>query len=266
VLIAGFALQMALSLGLAIVNYEHWDAYRQFAASLAKQASEHRVWINGEWGLRWYLEQEGAIAMAKEQTIPPGDMVVSSELAYPLPVHAQFAPVSQMEIRPSIPLRLISLDGRSAYSAASAKGLLPFEISKAPIDRVRAEIAVDRKPALIWIKPGDPEAAAQIVTGLSADGWMSKSATVLLKRPDHALPLRVEFIIHQMAPARRMQMFVDGQLMGEQTVGGPGPYAIAVPMNAGVGAITVTLTVDATFSVPGDGRELGVIVTGIGFR
>ncbi len=30
----GFAVQMTLSLGLAAMNYQHWDGYRQFAASL----------------------------------------------------------------------------------------------------------------------------------------------------------------------------------------------------------------------------------------
>ena len=33
-LAAGFALQLALGLGLAAVNYQHWDGYRQFAESL----------------------------------------------------------------------------------------------------------------------------------------------------------------------------------------------------------------------------------------
>ena len=33
-LAAGFAAQMALSLTLTIVNYQHWDGYRQFAESL----------------------------------------------------------------------------------------------------------------------------------------------------------------------------------------------------------------------------------------
>ncbi len=56
VVMAGFALQMAISLGLAVVNYQHWDAYRQFAASLSKQVAERRVWVNAEWGLRYYFE------------------------------------------------------------------------------------------------------------------------------------------------------------------------------------------------------------------
>jgi hypothetical protein len=263
VLVTGFALQMALSIGLAVVNYQHWDDYRSFARSLAKEASEGRVWINADWGLRWYLEQEGALAMPKDQAIQAGDVVVTSALASPLPVHAQLVPISQMEVRPALPLRIISLDRRSGYSQG---GLLPFEISNGPTDQVRAEVAIERKPTLIWISPHDPEAAAQIIGGLSSDGWMSDKATVLLKRPDHALPLRVEIFIPPQAPARHVQMFVDGELAAEETYARAGSFVISVPPITAGPSLTVTLTVDQTFSTAGDRRKLGVIVVGVGFR
>jgi hypothetical protein len=268
VLIAGFALQIMLSLGLAVVNFEHWDAYRQFAESLKKDASEHRVWINAEWGLRWYLEQEGALPMARDQIVGPGDVVVTSALALPLTVNALLTPVSEIEIRPAIPLRIISLDRRSAYSAVSERGLLPFEVSTAPIDRVRAEVVAERNPQLIWISPGDPQAAAQIISGLSPDGWISDKATVLLKRPDHLLPLRLEILIPALAPARHVQMLVNGQLVAEDTFAKPGNYVISVPPDASPkgAALTVTLTADATFSVPTDRRRLGIVILGVGFR
>jgi Dolichyl-phosphate-mannose-protein mannosyltransferase len=267
VLIIGLVTQLALSISLAIVNYQHWDAYRDFATSLKKEAAKHRVWINAEWGLRWYLEQEGALPMPKDQIIQPGDIVVSSALALPLPVNAQLAPLSQIEISPSIPLRLVSLSHRSAYSSVSEHGLWPFEISSGPIDRVRAEVAVERNPQLTWISPGDPKAASQIIIGLSPDGWMGDRATVLLKHPDHSMPLRVEVFLAPGAPARKIQMLVDGELAAEETFKKPGTYSLSVPMDAAwKPVITVTLTVDQTFSIPSDIRRLGVVVSGIGFR
>ena len=51
---AGFALQMAVSLGLAMMNYQHGDGYRRFAAVLPKDG---RIWVNGEWGLRSYQDR-----------------------------------------------------------------------------------------------------------------------------------------------------------------------------------------------------------------
>ena len=39
-----FAVQLAIALGLATVNYQHWAGYRAFAASLRAQSAGHRVW------------------------------------------------------------------------------------------------------------------------------------------------------------------------------------------------------------------------------
>ncbi len=258
----GFALQMALSLGLAIVNYQHWDAYRQFARSVTGQ----RVWINAEWGLRYYLESEGALPLAKEHRLLPNEIVVSSALALPLPMNSTLAPVAQLEIRPAIPLRIISLDGRSAYSAASARGLLPFEVSGGPIDRVHADVVVEHKPELTYIDPRDKDARPQIVGGLFPDGWMTDQATVLLKRPIQPAPLRVAIYIPPQSPARHVRILADGQLVAEDTFPAPGAYALAAPFSAVASSVTVTVTVDKTFSVPGDQRKLGIIITGVGFR
>ena len=87
-LAVAFALQLALGLELARVNYQHWDQYRRFAASLPK---EPRTWVNAEWGLRYYLETQGALPIARDQALTPGDIVVTSELALPIPTgHCAF--------------------------------------------------------------------------------------------------------------------------------------------------------------------------------
>ncbi|HML18845.1 MAG TPA: glycosyltransferase family 39 protein [Bryobacteraceae bacterium] len=266
ILAVGFALQMALSIALAIVNYQLWNAYRQFAASMAGQVaaqntSLHRTWINAEWGLRWYLEAEGALPMAKDQVFEPGDIVVSSALAS-LPVSAPLAPIAQMEIRPAIPLRLIALDHRSGYSAG---GILPFEISTGPIDSVRAGVVLERKPQLTDLDPADPDAASQILAGLFPDRWMTDKATVLLKSPDHPAPLRVAIYIPPQAPARHVRILADGVVVAEQTFPGPGAYTISANVSAEKPSITITIEVDKTFSVPADQRKLGVVVTKIAF-
>jgi hypothetical protein len=266
VLVTGLALQMALSLGLAMVNSQHWDAYRQFSTSLAREVDGHRVWVNAEWGLRWYLELEGALPLPRDRNLQPNEIVVTSELALPLPTNAPLSPLAETEIRPRIPLRTVSLDRRSAYSSASNVGLLPFEISTGPIDRVKAQIVLERKPQLTSIKPVDPLAATQIVSGLYPDGWMTDQATILLKRPPLPAPLRAEIYIPPQAPGRHVRMLVDGQLVAEETFAGPGSYAITVPATGGPSTATVTLTVDQTFSAPQDQRKLGILILAIGFR
>jgi Dolichyl-phosphate-mannose-protein mannosyltransferase len=250
----GFALQMALSVGFAIVNYQTWAAYRQFAISLAPEAAQTRVWIDHDWGLRYYLESEGALAVPRVQTFSVGDVVVSNH------PHPEGQVIASLEIRPWIPLRLFSVNNKSAYSLAQ-KSLWPFEISTAPVDRVAAYLIGERKAELSWVSPQDQQ---QVLRGLSPDGWTAAEATVLVKHANG--PLTAEFTIHPQSAARHVQLLVDGRLVAEESFPAPGSYALSVPAPGGGSAITVTLGVDKTFSVPGDGRQLGVLVTGIGFK
>ena len=269
-LAAGFACQMVLSLGLAIVNYQHWDGYRQFAHSLS---SYPRVWINGEF-LRYYFEAKGGLPMRRGQGVRPGDVVVSSELSYPGAFTnggGAHSPIAQREIRPALPLRLIGLDSHSAYSTIS-RGLRPFDISRGPIDRIRADLVVERQPTLAYLPMNAPEAAQQIVSGLyDLDGatwrWMSARAVVLLKAPAEPTPLRAVFTIPPMAPARRVALSIDGQEVASETYVAPGSYTLAAPPSAiYTSTVTVTIAIDKTFSVPTDARELGIILSELGFR
>src|SRR5579862_650361 len=270
-LAAGFVCEMALSLSLAVVNYQHWDGYRQFAQSLGNYP---RVWINGEWGLRYYLEGRGGLPMRNGQAVRPGDVVVTSELSYQTKFTTgggALSPIAQREIRPSLPLRLIGLNSPSAYSTI-AHGLRPFDISRGPIDRIRADLVVERQPTLTDLPMNAPEARQQIVSGLyDLDGatwrWMGARASVLLKAPADPTPLRAVFTIPPMAPARRVTLSIDGQEVASQTYAVPGSYTLDAPPHAiYTSTVTVTLAIDKTFSVPTDTRELGIIVSEIGFR
>jgi hypothetical protein len=251
---------------LATANYQHWDGYRKFAATLAPDAASHRVWVDAEWGLRYYLEADGALPLAKDQLVQPGETIVSSALAAPVTLTAPVARVSSKDVIPGLPLRLISLSRRSAYSSA-ADGLLPFEISSAPADRVRADTVVDRKPVLSYLNPRDPQAPVHILSGLSPeDGWMSERASVLLRTSGKINAVEVVLYIPETAPARHVQLLVDGQLVAEDTFPGPGPYKLSAPFQPSNPTATVTIAVDKTHTVPGDLRKLGVVITGVGFR
>ncbi len=264
ILILGTVLQLALSLGLATVNYQHGDAYRSFAASVTDQAASRRVWVNADWGLRYYLEAGGGLPLTKNPAVQAGDIVVTSELAGPLPAGFPLAPFSQIEIRPRLPLRLISLDGRSAYSYGS-RGLLPFEISTAPIDRVRAEIAIE--PEFSYLIPQDPHAAAQLMSGFSVEGWTAQQATALLKVPGNSTTVSASFWVHPLSPARHVSLSANGRTIVERDLPKSNEsYSISGPAPGSGPSLAVTLTVDKTFSFPGDARSLGVVVTGIGFK
>ncbi len=273
-LAAGVLAQLAVSLAMCAVNFQHWDGYRRFAARFRQETEERRVWINGEWGLRFYFEANGGLPIQRGQAVQPGDRVVSSELAFPIEFTTGggvLAPVAEEEIRASLPFRIAGLGSRSAYSTA-ALGLRPFDLSTGPIDRLRMQVVVERKPASSRLSMNAPEAGQQIVSGVyelegGAWRWMSDRAVVLLKRPDRPLPLAVAFHIPRQSPARRVTVSVDGAKVAEQTYEGPGTYILAsAPYSAPAETALVTIALDKSFAVPGDHRTLGIILIEVGFR
>ncbi len=271
---AAVAAQMALSLGLATVNYQHWNGYRTFAASLQNTVNEKRVWVDGEWGLRHYLEAQGALPLRRDQWIPDGDVVVQSELAFPAPIpHGgrELVPVAEAEIRPWLPLRLIGLESRSGYSTDS-EGLLPFDFRGGTIDRVRAYVLRRHEPAASVLSMNSPETDLQIVSGIyPAEGekwrWMSGQAQVLLKSLGRPAQLELRFYIAETAPSRTVTLGVSGGPEVSQSFPGPGSYVIKEPVDTtSLSVVSVKIQVDRTFVPPGDQRTLGIILNEIGLR
>jgi hypothetical protein len=255
-----FAANLAIGLGLAWANYQHWDAYRQIQVPVDK-----RVWVAGEWGLRFYLESQGALPLARTTIPQPGDWVVSSALSAPMSVTAPMATVLERDVIPTLPLRLIGLDSKSGYSTASL-GFRPFDISSAPIDRIRIDAVLERKPTLSYLPMTAPEAEQQIINGIyPLEGewrWTGARAMLVLKPLPTPRPLRVKLYIHGEAPARHVRISVDNAVVHEQSFPGPGAYTVETKPISGS---AVTLEFDRTFSPPGDARPLGVILSEVGF-
>lgn len=269
---AGLLVNLACSLALAVANYDHWDAYRRFIAAQSKTWENHRVWINGEWGLRFYAEEHGAAPIERGQPVRPGDILISSRLAMPVPFNVgggTLTTLAEEAVVPRLPLRTIALDTRSAFSVAT-KGLRPFGLSNAPLDVVSATQVVERLPALSYVAMNDPQAPAHIVSGIDAlEGgfrWTGKRAVLLLKPPAAAAPIAVTFAIHEKSPARSVRLTLDGRLLKEEHYAAPGAYTLVTePVVSTPPAATLTIEIDQTFSVPGDQRQLGLILLGAGF-
>jgi hypothetical protein len=264
----------ALSLALATVNYQHWDGYRQFARAFQSDAGAKRLWINGEWGLRYYFESEGGLPLHQGQAIHPDEMVVSSKLSYPIPFTSGggvLASVAQRTITSSIPLRIVALEGRAAYSTTML-GLRPFDISRAPIDQLSAHLMIENKPTLTDLPMNAPEAGQQIVSGVyqlesGQWRWMSQTATILLKPPAQPSPLTVSFTILAASPARQVTIALNDRTVASQTYSAPGTYVLSSrPVKPEGDTAKLTITADKSFSVPGDNRQLSIILTEAGFR
>ncbi len=271
---AAIGIQLAISLGLATVNFEHWNGYRQFARDMRAQTAGKRVWVDAEWGLRHYFEAAGALPLHRDQWIPTGDIVVESELAFPAPyAHGGRAlvEVARTEIRPWIPLRLIGLEARSGYSTNSL-GLLPYDVRGGVVDRVRAVTLRAQEPTLSILPMSAPEVDSQVLYGIyPAEGqpwrWTAEDAALLLKSPGRPATLELKIYIADAAPARVVHVRVEGGPETTKTLPGPGSYTVSLPVDTtGLSTVTVRLSVDRTFTPAGDSRRLGIILNEAGLR
>ncbi|MBE0656160.1 MAG: glycosyltransferase family 39 protein [Bryobacteraceae bacterium] len=278
-LLIGAALVWSLSigLGLAWVNYQHWDAYRAAirAARLPlPDGSTRRLWVNGEWGLRFYAEAAGAAPVVRGETLRPGDMLITSDLMSAVGfttgggVKVEQATVM---VQPTLPMRLIGLGSRSGYSSVGF-GLWPFDISRDPVDRMTISSIIERKPESSWIDMKLASSDAQIVSGVYQveNGqwrWSSPRAVLLLKTPAGAMPVRVNLYLPEAAPGRQLTVTLNGDIVDSRTLSGPGMHEIVTaPKAVSMETATLAITIDRGFSPPGDSRQLGFILTGAGFQ
>ena len=267
------ALQLALGLGLAWANYDHWDGYRRFVAEARNTTAGRRVWVNGEWGLRYYAEAEGALPVVRGQVLRPGDFLIDSALAERIPFTTgggQLVEQLRREITPRLPLRLIGLDVKSGYSSVGF-GLRPFDISTAPADVVTLSVIVERAPELEWLPMTSRATEWQMVSGVYTleNGqwrWMGPRAVLLLKSPAQPRPAAADIYIPDMAPGRVVTLAVDGKEVARLNVEPGKTYRIqSAPLQPAGPSASLTLAIDKEFQAPGDDRKLGMILTGAGF-
>jgi hypothetical protein len=264
----GFVTQLALSLLLAGANAAHWSAYRAIVDELKPQFKDHRVFVDGEYGLRFYAESEGAAAAKRTQAFRPGDLILASGQSGKLLINPAYAPVRRWEI--DFPLRIFGLDSPAAYSN-SANGFRAFDISNAPADVVTLYAVRERKPALSFLRMNDPNAEAHIVSGIdrlenNSWRWTGRQAIFLLKPPDKPAALQAEFNVPDQMRNHPVTLSLDGLAVATQTFTQSGLYQLrSKPVHPAGGTATVTLSVDQPFRVPGDNRELALILTAIGF-
>ena len=255
------AVQAALSFGLAFVNYEHWNGYRDIAREVPKA---RRVFVNAEWGIRHYLEEAGATALVNGQAFHAGDVVVST--AYAPKIDSPSAKVFEREITSALPLRIMYMGGGSAFSTVGA-GLWPLSFSRAPMDRVRAETIIEVQPTLPYVKIKTTEAAAHIVLGIdNADGWTLDKGVVALSRPNGSALLRAVFYIPEVGVGREVQLAVDGVRVAAKRYDETGVFTLdSAALDGQAGRAVVTISTDKPLRVPSDNRSLGVVLTEIGF-
>jgi hypothetical protein len=269
----GAVLQLLLSLTLAFANFEHWAAYVNAASPAATGLG--RRWVHADWGLRFYEESRGAIPALPGQALRPGDLLVTSRLAGTAVFQAgggQLTKVYETAIQPVVPLRLLAPESRSGYSSAQ-RGQRAFEISSRPVDVISYFAVAERPATLSYLAMHAAEVDGHVISGLSSLEaghwrWTAGRAVFMLRRPEAARRVEATFRIVDQAKGARVSLRVDGEQVAESIYPATGLYTLrsAKLLRPAGETVTVTLASDKPFRVPPDERELGVFLTGVGFR
>jgi hypothetical protein len=211
------------------------------------------------------------------------------------PVQAQGSrrEILRAEIRTgAIPLAVVGVGSRSG-NASAGFGLLPFDYGDKLLDEVVAELIGVPRPTASHLTMAAPEAGNHLMLGFyqleqNQWRWIGPRALAVLRAPDSEgpAPFELSFHIPETAPARKVTVSLDGKMVASETYSGPGTYTLQGPVEVRAGSgtesepvsearplvalspgqtVTVEISVDQTFQAAGDSRDLGIVVTALGF-
>ncbi|MBM3784701.1 MAG: glycosyltransferase family 39 protein [Acidobacteria bacterium] len=247
---------------LAVVNYQHWDAYRQISIP------ERRVWANGELGFRFYLEAQGAVPLLRSQRPQPGDWVISSQLT--AIAHKPGALIRSFDITPALPIRILGLGSKSGFSTVDF-GLRPFDFQSTPIDTVTIGTIVEQRPTKMFVTMSDPDAPHHLLAGVheleGATRWAEPAAVLQLLPPPKAAPVEVSLYLPPAAPGRVVTLKLDGTQILTQTLPGPGLHRLLSPAVSPRGpSCRLEISIDREIEQKKDLRRLAMVLVSAGFR
>ena len=181
--------------------------------------------------------------------------------------------VKRMErlVRPSLPLRLAGLDGGAGYATVGF-GLRAFGWSSGPVDRVTLWEAVGVEPTLSWVPMNAEKAEDHLVEGVFAleQGewrWAGPRSVYRVMGTGGPAALTADIFLPAQAPGRTVRLLLDGEVVASQRLRGEGRHRVRSAVLPGrTGMSTVELEIDRGFTPVGDRRELGLIVTALGFQ
>ncbi len=267
------ALQLALGTALAESERRYAEGYRQFAQDLEPLAGSARIWSNAEWGLRYYLGRIGGDPLLRDQSVPAGAIVVESNLSGRVNygVEGSRQELLRAEVGPgAVPLRTIGRGSHAGYSS-SEFGVLPFGLGGGSIDTVSAWLVGRPDPTLSYLTLGEPETDAHLLAGFyPSDGaawrWMGPRASAVLLAPADAETFELNLHIPEQAAARRVSVEINGRRVAEQEYAATGGFVLTAPVEVEAGPVRIVIAASPSYSPPGDGRELTIVVNAFGFR
>jgi len=137
-LIAAVVATASAGLLVAAADYQLATANRDFASREAVAYGEvataegHQIWFVGEFGYRYYMEQQGFRELPKDTVVPEGDLIIQSPLADPRPFSEEMRNrvelVDTLGYAGPVPLRTISYSAKAGFYG-HFWGMLPWSIA-----------------------------------------------------------------------------------------------------------------------------------------
>jgi len=140
--VLGLWVGLVVGLVLSAADFEMARVHREIAQNLRRVFAgwEQQTRFGAEWGLRHYMLEQGFRQfLSTGDDFTGGEFIVSPQeaIAYAVPqdVGSILVPVRHQTWESSIPVRLMNRNAHAGYYS-SAWGLLPFSISRAPVEEI----------------------------------------------------------------------------------------------------------------------------------
>jgi len=129
-----------ISLSAAVADFQYAGIYRDFAENTSKQFVKQKIWFTGEWGFRYYMEQNDAHYLYINDNRPQqGDIVVIPSLPCPTSLPDLFKRMTLKEtvrIGSAFPMRIMNNTAKAAFYS-HGWGFLPYSFSPAYLEEFR---------------------------------------------------------------------------------------------------------------------------------
>lgn len=130
-------LMLASGLVLGAVDFQFAEAYKQQALSL-NDIRSHR-WFIGEWGFRYYMEENGGTYLLSTNNSPvAGDVIVRPRIAgqheFSPDLRARIRLRETKDIYGRLPVCLLNPEAKAGFYAHGF-GFLPFAFCSTPVER-----------------------------------------------------------------------------------------------------------------------------------
>jgi hypothetical protein len=146
-------IQAAVTLTVAVADWEYAAVYRDFARQQSLTRQPERTWFVGHWGWMFYAQRAGFRQLHRGETPPPGDLLLWPEKVHIGDVFAgadalqeRLGLVERVVYPGMIPIRTMSMEAKAGFYAV-IRQRLPYRFhDSTPLEVMRVYRVGDQTP------------------------------------------------------------------------------------------------------------------------